>query len=167
MADIFISYARSTAKQAEQVAGALRGLGYAVWRDDEGLLSIANSGLPRPIYCRGGKVEALESTGLPLGLFADAEYDEISLRPGPGDVFVFFSDGITDAVSSDGDLFGRSRIEQIVEANCTDSADEIVTAIFDAVAEHATGSEPFDDQTVVAVKIRPPAPKSAKSSRRK
>ncbi len=137
---------------------------YAVWDDEDGAISIANSGLPRPIYCRSGKVEALESTGLPLGLFADAEYDEISLRPDPGDVFIFFSDGITDAVSSDGDLFGRTRIEEIVEANCTDSAAEIVDAIFEAVAEHARGSEPFDDQTVVAVKIREPRRDSSKSS---
>jgi sigma-B regulation protein RsbU (phosphoserine phosphatase) len=106
----------------------------------------------------------LECSGLPLGLFPEAEYDEISLRPGAGDVFIFFSDGITDAVSSDGDLFGRSRIEQIVEANCARSADEIVTAIFDAVAEHARGSEPFDDQTVVAIKIKPV---KSKPSRRK
>src|ERR1051325_8099509 len=35
MAEIFISYARSTATQAQQVAGALRALGYGVWRDDE------------------------------------------------------------------------------------------------------------------------------------
>ncbi len=35
MADIFISYARSTAVQAQQIADALRGLGYGVWRDDE------------------------------------------------------------------------------------------------------------------------------------
>src|SRR5579863_1831678 len=35
MSDIFISYARSTAAQAQQVAEALRGLGYDVWRDDE------------------------------------------------------------------------------------------------------------------------------------
>jgi TolB-like protein len=35
MSDVFISYARSTAKQAQQVAGALRALGYGVWRDDE------------------------------------------------------------------------------------------------------------------------------------
>ena len=35
MSDIFISYARSTADQAQPVAEALRGLGYGVWRDDE------------------------------------------------------------------------------------------------------------------------------------
>jgi phosphoserine phosphatase RsbU/P len=140
---------------------------YAVWDDEDGAMSIANSGLPRPIYCRGGKVEALESTGLPLGLFPDAEYDEISLRPDPGDVFIFFSDGITDAVSSDGDLFGRSRIEEIVEASCTDSANEIVTAIFEAVTEHAAGVEPFDDQTVVAIKIRDRQPDVSRKSKKK
>src|ERR1700751_5680340 len=35
MAEIFISYARSTAAKAQQIAEALRGLGYGVWRDDE------------------------------------------------------------------------------------------------------------------------------------
>ncbi len=138
---------------------------YAVWDDNDGVMRIANSGLPRPIYCRSGKVEPLDCAGLPLGLFPEAEYDEITLRPAPGDVFVFFSDGITDAVSSDGDLFGRSPIEQIVEANCSRTADDLVTAIFDAVAEHARGSEPFDDQTVVAIKIK--APKPTKSSKKK
>jgi len=138
---------------------------YAVWDDDSGVMRIANSGLPRPIYCRAGRVEVVESTGLPLGLFAEAEHDEVTIRPAPGDVFLFFSDGITDALSSGGELFGRSRVEEIVQANCARTADDIVTAVFAAVAQHAAGSDPFDDQTVVAIKIRPGKAESSKSPR--
>src|SRR6266851_854301 len=86
---------------------------YAVWDEARRTLQIANSGLPRPIYCHDGKVEIIEATGLPLGLFDDAEYDEFTFKAKPGDMFVFFSDGILDARNTDGELFGRQRVEQI------------------------------------------------------
>ena len=92
---------------------------YAVWDDANLTLQVANSGLPRPIYCHAGKTEIIEATGLPLGLFDDADYDEFTLQAQPGDMFVFFSDGILDARNQNGDLFGRSRVEEIV-AGCAD-----------------------------------------------
>ena len=127
---------------------------YAVWDDSNRTLQVANSGLPRPVYCHDGKTEIIEATGLPLGLFDDAEYDEFTFRAKPGDMFVLFSDGILDARNRAGDMFGRSRVEQIV-ANCSgSSADSVVNALFEAVAQHAAGEEAFDDQTVVAIKVK-------------
>jgi phosphoserine phosphatase RsbU/P len=87
-------------------------------------------------------------------LFDDAEYDEFTFRAKPGDVFVFYSDGILDARNRAGDMFGRTRVEQIV-ATCADgSADCVIKSIFDAVAEHVGGEEAFDDQTVVAIRVK-------------
>jgi len=126
---------------------------YAVWDDENLILNVANSGLPRPIYCHNDEVEIIEATGLPLGLFDDAEYEEFSFQAKPGDVFVFFSDGILDATNKAGDLFGRRRVEQIVKCS-TKSAQDIVDAIFAAVADHASGVETFDDQTVVAIRVK-------------
>jgi sigma-B regulation protein RsbU (phosphoserine phosphatase) len=127
---------------------------YAVWDDSNRTLQVANSGLPRPVYCHDGKTEIIEATGLPLGLFDDAEYDEFTFRAKPGDMFVLFSDGILDARNRAGDMFGRSRVEQIV-ANCSgSSADAVVNALFEAVTQHAAGEEAFDDQTVVAIKVK-------------
>jgi phosphoserine phosphatase RsbU/P len=127
---------------------------YAVWDDRSRTLQVANSGLPRPIYCHEGKIEVIEATGLPLGLFDEADYDEFTFHAKPGDVFVFFSDGILDASNKAGDLFGRTRVGHIVAANLDASADAIVKAIFQAVAEHASGVEAFDDQTVVAIRVK-------------
>jgi phosphoserine phosphatase RsbU/P len=128
---------------------------YAVWDDTRRTLQVANSGLPRPIHCHEGKVEIIEATGLPLGLFDEADYDEFSFRAKPGDLFVFFSDGILDARNAEGELFGRGRLEKIV-AECTQcSAADVVERVFRAVEEYAAGVEPFDDETVVALKVKP------------
>lgn len=128
-------------------------LAYAVWDDDCRTLRVASSGLPRPLYCHDGKIERVNAAGLPLGLFDEAEYEELTYKAKPGDVFVFFSDGILDAESRERESFGSERLEEVVRANCGRTADELVTAIFAAVAEFAAGQEPFDDQTVVALKV--------------
>ena len=127
---------------------------YAVWDAQNRIMQISSSGQPQPIYCHRGKTQVVEATGLPMGLFADAEYDEITIHAIPGDVFVFFSDGITDAVNHQDQQFGRGRVEEIVRLNYEKTADEIVTAIFAGVKEHSAGVRPFDDETVVAVKIK-------------
>ena len=137
-----------------RIEGQFVSLIYAVWDDQNRTLRVANSGLPRPIYCHDGKIEIIEATGLPLGLFEDADYDEFSFQAKPGDMFVFFSDGILDARNKAGDLFGRHKAEEIV-AHCANvSADCVVKSLFKAVAEHAAGEETFDDQTVVAFRVK-------------
>jgi sigma-B regulation protein RsbU (phosphoserine phosphatase) len=132
---------------------------YALWDDEQRVLHIANSGLPRPIFCHSGKVERIEATGLPLGLFPSAEYDEFTFRAVPGDAFVFFSDGILDARNAYGNTFGRERAEQIVARNCSKTADEIVTIIFDEVTRFVGDTEQYDDQSVVAIKVKNPISK--------
>jgi sigma-B regulation protein RsbU (phosphoserine phosphatase) len=132
---------------------------YALWDDQTRTLRVANSGLPRPLYCHDGKIELIEIAGLPSGLFDDAEYDELSFRAKPGDMFVFFSDGILDARNRRGDMFGRGRLDEVVSRNLDAPPDAVVKAIFKAVAEHAAGEEAFDDETVVVIRVKGPAGK--------
>src|SRR6202034_2177348 len=83
---------------------------YAVWDDESRTLTVANSGLPRPIYVHGGKNEVIEVTGLPLGLFDEADYDEFKFRMKPGDMFVFFSQGMLDASRVTGEMCDHRRV---------------------------------------------------------
>jgi sigma-B regulation protein RsbU (phosphoserine phosphatase) len=115
--------------------------------------------LPRPVYCHKGKTQLIEATGLPLGLFDDAEYDEFTFQAEPEDIFVFFSDGILDATNKAGDLFGRTRLEKIIAECSGNSAESMVKSIFKAAADHASGVETFDDETVVAIKVKGSASK--------
>jgi sigma-B regulation protein RsbU (phosphoserine phosphatase) len=127
---------------------------YAVWDDSTKTLQIANSGLPRPLYIHEKKIEVIEATGLPLGLFDEVDYDEFTFRASPGDLFVLFSDGILDARNKHGHMFGRGRVEDVLKKCLHASAAEVVDALFKAVAEHAAGEEAFDDQTVVALRVK-------------
>ena len=144
-----------------RIDGQFVSLIYALWDDEHRELRVANSGLPRPVYCHDGKIEIIEATGLPLGLFDDAEYEELSFKSKPGDLFVFFSDGILDAQNKQRELFGRGRLEQIVNASCSLSAEGVVDTIFKAVAEHAGSEDAFDDQTVVVMRVKNDARKHA------
>ncbi len=126
-------------------------------------MQLANSGLPRPIYLHDGKLEEIQATGLPIGLFNNATYDELNLRARRGDVFLFISDGILDATSSKGEMFGRHRLEKIARENAHRSAEELVDAIFTAVSGHAEGVEAFDDQTIVALKVKGPSSPEVKA----
>jgi len=140
-----------------RIEGQFVSIIFALWDDSNLTLQVANSGLPRPLYCHDGKIEVIEATGLPLGLFDDADYDEFTFHAKPGDMFVFFSDGILDARNQAGDMFGRRRVEEIVAKSCEFSADWVVDSLFKAVAEHAAGVETFDDETVVAIKVKNPS----------
>jgi phosphoserine phosphatase RsbU/P len=137
-----------------RIDGQFVSLIYAVWDDANLTLQVSNSGLPRPVYCHKGTTQLIEATGLPLGLFDDAEYDEFTFQAEPEDVFVFFSDGILDATNKDGDLFGRTRLEKVIAECSGNSAESMVKSIFKAAAEHASGVETFDDETVVAIKVK-------------
>jgi sigma-B regulation protein RsbU (phosphoserine phosphatase) len=143
-----------------RIEGQFVSLIYAVWDDVNSTLQVSNSGLPRPVYCHKGKTQLIEATGLPLGLFDDAEYDEFTFQAEPEDVFVFFSDGILDATNKAGDLFGRTRLEKVIAECSGNSAESMVKSIFKAAADHASGVETFDDETVVAIKVKGNASKN-------
>ena len=127
---------------------------YAVWHDNDRSLQVANSGLPSPLRISEGRAEEIPVAGIPLGLFATAEYDERNLRAKPGDVFLFFTDGITDATSARGNMFGRGRLEKVAIKYAHKSADEIAQAIFTAVSDHSKGMDAFDDLTIVVLRVK-------------
>jgi len=128
---------------------------YALWDESEMTLRIANSGLPYPYRCgKDGKAELVEIGGLPLGLFQTAEYDEVTFRAVPGDVFLFFSDGIPEAQNEAGVEFGMKRLARVLESHRKGSASEIVDAVFEHVNAFVGNVEAFDDQTVAVLKIK-------------
>lgn len=126
----------------------------ALWDDEKRTMRVANSGLPRPIYCRNGHAHMLEAAGLPLGMFENVSYDEVTIHAAHGDIFVFFSDGIVDAGNPKDEQFGRSRVEHVIAKNAGGSAQEIADAIFQATEDFSSEAEVFDDQTVVVLKVR-------------
>jgi sigma-B regulation protein RsbU (phosphoserine phosphatase) len=133
----------------------------AVWNDDSRTLQIANAGSVQPLYVTnlrpdgGLSVTTIEAEGFPLGLFPNAEYDELTIAAKPGDVLVFFSDGIVDAENSDGDMFGTERLTAVLREHpsACNSAQATVDAILAAVSAFQAGTAHFDDETLVVLRV--------------
>lgn len=115
--------------------------------------SCAGHNPPRLKRCEDGSLLALDGVGnLPLGLFADQEYDQSTQALRPGDQIVFYTDGITEATSPSGGLFGVERLDEAL-ANCHLDADGLIRAVLDAVAEFTAGEPPSDDRTLLVAKV--------------
>jgi sigma-B regulation protein RsbU (phosphoserine phosphatase) len=126
---------------------------YAVFEFKRRLLTVANSGLPYPIRCSGDTVAQIELPGVPLGSFAGSSYDELTLDLAAGDLYVFFSDGVSEANDALGREFGYERLLDVIRETRHQPARAVVDAIFAAVQEFRGDTPPNDDMTAVALKI--------------
>jgi PAS domain S-box-containing protein len=97
----------------------------------------------------------LPATGLPLGILSDTTVDDETLYLRPGDVIVFYSDGITEAVNPDDELFGVERLDAILCEHAHLPAPEVAEAIMDAVESFRADVPRSDDLTVVVLKLLP------------
>jgi sigma-B regulation protein RsbU (phosphoserine phosphatase) len=112
-----------------------------------------NAGHNPPVLVRtDGRVERLLPTGLVLGVTADWTYTTGMLDVQPGDRLVCFTDGLTEADSPAGDEFGDDRLVDLIRAHRTESADDLATALADALAAF-TGGAAQDDATLIVVTI--------------
>lgn len=116
-------------------------------------LTYATMGHPAPLLCRGGRVAPLPATaGLPAGLDEDGRYGEAEARLEPGDVVVFYTDGLVEARSPDGAALGVEGLARVVEGAGPSAAD-VLEALFEAADAFAGGRPPHDDQTAIVLHI--------------
>jgi sigma-B regulation protein RsbU (phosphoserine phosphatase) len=90
---------------------------------------------------------------VPLGSFFGTTYDEVSVPIAADDVFVFCSDGVSEAMNVRGEEFTSQRLVETVAQLRHLPAADIVHGINNAVAEHRAGFPPNDDTTIVALKF--------------
>ena len=119
-------------------------------------MTLANSGLPYPIRAGGDHTAPVELPGVPLGSFYGTTYDEVSFPLQAGDLYVFCSDGISEAMNENGEEFGASRLLDVVARSRDLPPADVIGAINAAVEEHRAGYPANDDMTVVVVKLTVP-----------
>jgi len=107
---------------------------------------------PGLLIRRGGEVEELGSSGLPLGLLPGADYTAATVELGEGDLLCLYSDGITECESPEGEEFELDRLRELLEEHRDHPLPEIVQAIDRAVTDFAAGLPQGDDQTVVLLR---------------
>ncbi|MGE3316421.1 MAG: PP2C family protein-serine/threonine phosphatase, partial [Planctomycetaceae bacterium] len=133
---------------------------YAVFHPKKRTLTYSRAGHNPPRLVRGDKVISLEETGsLPLGVLEEQSYGEATVTLEPGDLLLFYTDGITEAAApsvdgSSGEMFGTARLDQLL-LNCTASPEECLTQIQNALAQFCANAPPTDDQTLIAMRCLP------------
>jgi sigma-B regulation protein RsbU (phosphoserine phosphatase) len=134
---------------------------YAVLDSDSGRMVYSNAGHCRPLWLQAatGQVEELAARGIILGAVADTYpyLEEHELDVAPRDLLVFYSDGVTEAMNTDRELFGEDRLQAVLAANGQRSAQEVLEAIVDAVRAFGGDTPQSDDLTLYVVRRSPPA----------
>jgi len=128
---------------------------YATWQRGRQRLRIANAGQSQPLLWKSGRCEKLRLEGFPLGIFDEVTYDEWSTTLEPGDMLVFYSDGITEAVNRRGELYGAERLRELTVANAALPAGEFADLVLRDVERFAEGTPAGDDRTLVILKVKP------------
>ena len=100
-----------------------------------------------------GMCEMIHGDNLPLGIREGEIYDQIAIPFETGDVFVFFSDGITEAPNASGERFGAERLMECIRVNRSLATAALVNAIRTGVVAFTESDQLSDDLTCVAVEI--------------
>jgi sigma-B regulation protein RsbU (phosphoserine phosphatase) len=125
---------------------------FGVLDPSNGMLLYVNGGHEFPVLVNSAGVkERLATTGPAVGVFAGAHFDIQSVRIEPGDILVAFTDGVTEATNSNGELFGRERLYSLL-ARPVSTAAELLDCIRADVQEHVGGADPSDDIAMLAVR---------------
>jgi sigma-B regulation protein RsbU (phosphoserine phosphatase) len=104
---------------------------------------------------RTGTCQLLQGSNLPLGVIEGEQYQQLVLPFEPGDIFLFYSDGITEARAPTGVVFGEARLAAVVQAQSHLTPQALIDAIRQSVTTFSQAETFADDFTCVAVKILP------------
>jgi sigma-B regulation protein RsbU (phosphoserine phosphatase) len=115
--------------------------------------SCAGHNPPRLKRCRDGSLLILNGTnGLPLGITRDESYSQAEQQLDIGDQIIFYTDGVTEAYSPGGDMFGTERLDRVLE-NCALQATALLDDVLRALIEFTADHPADDDRTLVVARI--------------
>jgi phosphoserine phosphatase RsbU/P len=123
--------------------------------DDAGKLEFINAGHPSPILMRqGGADEAFTEGSFPVGLVPEAEFTTATIQLEANDTLVLFSDGVTEAMDPDEQLYGVARLRGVLEGKLDMPLDDIQKMVLESVENFARGARQADDLTILVVRYR-------------
>jgi serine phosphatase RsbU (regulator of sigma subunit) len=119
--------------------------------------AFTNAGQTKPLLLREGSLRWLDSVGVhfPLGMQPDTSYEECEITLRPGDVVLLLTDGFTDAMNAQQEMFGAERLEQVLQAPGVGArtAQGILEHVRDAVRRFVGETAQHDDMTMVVLRV--------------
>ncbi|MBS0204131.1 MAG: SpoIIE family protein phosphatase [Planctomycetes bacterium] len=163
----FLSEIRHCVASATSLKAAMDYLNRFVCRSDDGFItfcmavldpqqnsvSIANAGHPPPrLRRRDGTILMVgrDRISFPLGLMDDNPVHPMTVSFSPGDEFILFTDGITEALGPSNELYGTDRLHKILKVNAGNAAERVKLMVAD-VDRFRQGHKPSDDQCILVM----------------
>jgi serine phosphatase RsbU (regulator of sigma subunit) len=130
---------------------------YAELDTQSGRLAYALGGHNRPLWHRAatGRIEELSAKSMFLGSLAGIELEERIIEVAAGDVLVFYTDGVTEAMNAQQEFFGTERLRAVVAGQTGASAQQVMDAILTEVHAFVGDATPSDDLTLFVVRRSP------------
>lgn len=130
---------------------------YAILDSASSEVAYATAGHVPALLVRGasGQVEQLRAPGMAMGVLPDVVFEERRVQVEPGDLLVFYTDGVTDAMDDGHRPFGRDRLAEIVRAHRHRPAVDVAAAIEEAVDSFAGAAAQYDDLTLLIARRQP------------
>ncbi len=122
------------------------------WADESGDVELCNAGHCTPLVFPDGAGFRLEAGGLPLGLFAEADYSTERLRLAPNQGLLLYTDGVTEAANSTDEQFGPDRLATFLQSHADLPGPELLSACRRRIAEFTADTSKADDLTILALR---------------
>jgi len=126
---------------------------YGVFSPDGGQITYCNAGHEPPLLLRGQQMRRLNAGGMVIGVSPDAAYAHEVVDLLPGDVLVFVTDGITEAMNFQGEAYGRERLEDSLRRYSHEEVRILATQLVWDVRRFTGLAPQNDDITLVAVRV--------------
>ena len=134
----------------------------AVLDYETGHVEYVNAGHNPPLLLHDGKWEWLKDvSGMPLGLFDGIPYDKLELDLAKGDTLYFYTDGVTEAMDVEGNLFGEDRLEETLVHYAGMNPRSIGVGVRRSLTDFTQDAEQSDDITMLALKYGVPPEEKA------
>ncbi len=126
---------------------------YAILDPNTGYLAYANAGHNPPLLMRyeNREIERLTKGGMELGVYEGTHQEEYLTLLKPGDSLILYTDGITEAFSPDGEIYGELRLYQVIRSANSKSPQIVIDDIIDSVSDFTKSESPSDDITILAI----------------
>jgi serine phosphatase RsbU (regulator of sigma subunit) len=117
-------------------------------------LTYVNAGHNHPLLVHtDGQVDPLDTGGLILGPFCENTYEQETLTLAVGDVLLFYTDGVSEAMNAREEELGEARLRDAVLDHSARSSREIMDSVKRLLSSHQVASQPLDDQTLLVAKV--------------
>jgi len=130
----------------------------ALFDTEKKIVKFCRAGHMPILTAKNGTVDVYKTQGLGLGLEIGIIFErtlieqEISLKE--GEIYAFFSDGITEAMNEKKDLFGEDKLTELLKNQTSKRSAEIMNFVWDEIKTFRGQAPPSDDMTMVLVKVK-------------